>query len=97
MIRFVSVNDTIEWTHPQPVVKARLHSPSHGSIPLPFTDTHIGPVPQDIRDGFYELLVDTECGCFRASARVMLCHPPAFTPTHSATFPNADTISPECC
>ena len=97
MITFYTPNDVIKWNHPQPVVKARLQSKLHGSIPIPFTDSHVGPVPQDVRDGVYRLLVDTECGCFSADARVYLCHPPQFTPEHTHTHPDADQLKPECC
>ena len=96
MIDLISHEDVIHWEQPHTLTRARLHSATHGSIALPFTQEQIGPVPLDTRDGVYTLLVDTDCGCFSASVRVNLCRPPAVAAKHTHTFPDADQLAPEC-
>lgn len=97
MITFQTTNDTIRWEHSYSISKARMHNPRLGSVTLPFTQNEIGPIPQDTPEGIYTLKVDTDCGCFSATVRVHLCHPPKVATTHTHTFPDADKVPPECC
>lgn len=96
MITLVTPDDLIHWAQPHTMTGAKLHSAAHGAIALPFTDTQIGPVPQDTQDGIYTLIVDTDCGCFHAAVRVNLCHPPVAKSQHTHTFPDGDQLYPEC-
>lgn len=65
--------------------------------PVPVGEFTVGPLPQDVKDGVYELQVQTSCGCYYAPLHVSRCQSPSLPGTHTPTDPSAgEPPTPEC-
>ena len=81
------------------IASAYLHKAPVTTIPLTVTAATGGltlsGIPADTRKGVYELLLETDCGCFSAPVFVDICRAPAFQSTHQPTSDQPPTQV--CC